>query len=72
MKAHRSLAAPLIVAALAACGPGPQESREPPPVEDTVFGDMVETMDRAQAVEDTARQHKEALDRALDASEGNP
>jgi len=69
--AERSLAALFIAAALTACGAGEQPSREPPPGEDTAFGDMVQTMDKARAVEDTTRQHKEELDRALDAAEGN-
>lgn len=43
----------------------------PPPVEDTVFGDTVQTIDRARAVEDTVLQHKEDLDRAVSESEAN-
>jgi hypothetical protein len=38
----------------------------PPPVEDTAFGEMVGTMDKARAIEDTTMRHKEELDRQLD------
>jgi hypothetical protein len=56
---------------VAACGAdsGEEEQRQPPPVEDTVFGDAVGTMDRARAVEDTTLQHKQDLDRAIDEQE---
>lgn len=54
--------------ALAACA---EERHEPPkPVKDTVFGDMVGTMDKARAVEDTAMQHKQDIDAAVKANEG--
>jgi hypothetical protein len=54
----------------AACGgTGEEEQRQPPPVEDTAFGDAVGTMDRARAVEDTTLQHKQDLDRAIDEQE---
>jgi hypothetical protein len=46
------------------------DAREPPPVEDTVFGDMVGTMDKARAVEGTAMQQKKEIDRSLDEAEG--
>jgi hypothetical protein len=54
---------------LEGCGGGsPDEGgqREPPPVEETVFGDAVGTMERARGVEDTTLQHKQDLDRAID------
>jgi len=70
MNAHRSLAAPLIAAALTACGAGQQEA--PAPEKQAPLNDMVQTMDRARAVEDTTLEHKEALDRAMDAAEGSP
>jgi hypothetical protein len=66
--AHRSLAQLFIVFGLAACG-GAQEPSQPLPVEDTVFGDAVGTMDKARAVEQTLQQEKQAHDRALDAAE---
>jgi hypothetical protein len=56
---------------LQGCGgsPGEGEQREPPPVEETAFGDAVGTMDRARGVEDTTLQHKQDLDRAIDQQE---
>jgi len=60
----------LLSCALSACGPSPEEQREPPAVKDTAFGDMVGTMDRARGVEDTTMQHKEDVDRSLDEAEG--
>jgi hypothetical protein len=68
--AHRLLAALLVSGALAACG-GEGEPKEPPDVNDTAFGDMVEAKERAQAVEDTTMQHKQDLDRALDDAESS-
>jgi hypothetical protein len=68
--AERSLAALLVAMALSACSGGQEESREPLPVEETVFGDTVGAMDKARAVEDLTLQHKEDLDKALDAAEG--
>lgn len=70
MNAHRSLAALVVAVALTACGAGEQqEAREPPPVEDTVFGDAVATMDKARAVQDTMNERKEELDEAMKAAE---
>jgi hypothetical protein len=56
---------------LAACGQSSEEQKrpEPPPVKDTVFGDMVGTMDKARGVEATLQQDKEARDRAMEQSE---
>jgi|HigsolmetaAR201D_1030396.scaffolds.fasta_scaffold05090_5 hypothetical protein len=70
MTAHRPLSALLVCLAVAACGDSEQTS-DPLPVSETVFGPAVGTMDRARAVEDTTLQHKHELDRALDAAEGN-
>lgn len=67
---HRSLVAVMLNLALAACG-GASEEERPMPVEDTVFGDTVGTMDKARAVEQTTLQHKEDLDRAMEDAEGN-
>lgn len=50
---------------LSACGSS--EPPEPPPVKDTVFGDMEATKDRARAVEDVTMQQKKSLDEAIDA-----
>jgi hypothetical protein len=65
--AHRSVAALLVSWGLAACGGGSEPPHEPPPVEDTIFGDMVETKDKARAVEESMKQQKEERDRAIDA-----
>jgi len=46
------------------------EPPEPPPVKDTVFGDMEATKDRARAVEDVTMQQKKSLDEAIDAQSG--
>jgi hypothetical protein len=56
---------------LQGCGGSPDEGgqREPPPVDETVFGDAVGTMDRARGVEDTTLQRKQDLDRASDQQE---
>lgn len=64
----RSLfAVPAALLILVGCG-GSADVPEPapPPVEDTAFGEMVGTMDKARTVEDTTMQHKEELDRQLD------
>ncbi|MGH8185481.1 MAG: hypothetical protein ACREUC_02880 [Steroidobacteraceae bacterium] len=64
---RRACAAMFASLIVTACGSGGEsEQPEPPPVEDTVFGDAVGTMDRARGVEDTTLQHKQDLDRAID------
>jgi hypothetical protein len=60
-----------LAAQLAACGAADDSPRaEPPPVEETVFGDTVGAMDKAGGVEDATMQHKENIDQALRESEG--
>jgi nitrous oxide reductase accessory protein NosL len=67
----RTVCAVALAAVLAACGAADDSTRaEPPPVEETAFGDMVGTMDEARGVEDTTMQHKENIDQALRESEG--
>jgi hypothetical protein len=68
---HRLLAALIVSAALAACGSESEPPQTPPAPKDTIAGDMARSMDKARAVEDTAMQHKEDLDRSLDAAENN-
>lgn len=71
MHKSRSLfVVPAALLILGGCGEG-ADAPEPtaPPVEDTAFGDMVGTMDKARAVEDTTMRHKEELDRQLDDAE---
>jgi hypothetical protein len=69
MPAVPLLTAMLISFGLAACGSSGETPNEPLPVKDTVAGDLIGTMDKARAVEDTTMQHKEDLDRAMDAAE---
>ena len=59
----------LATSLLAACGSKPEPT--PPPVADTVAGDMAGAMDKARAVEGTMQEHKDALDRTLQQNE-NP
>jgi hypothetical protein len=54
---------------LIGCGSADRE-RAPPPVEETAFGDMVGTMDKARGVQDTVDAHKQDLDRQLESQEG--
>jgi len=61
--------ATICVCLLAACGGSPQP-QEPPPVEDTAFGAMVGTMDKARGVQDTVDAQKQQTDRQLDVAEG--
>lgn len=68
MQARTSLSLAALALAgcvLAACGSS--QAPEPPPVKDTVFGDMEATKDRARAVEDITMQQKKSLDEAIDA-----
>jgi len=68
---NRSLLSLALVASLlAACG-SEQKPAEPPPVNDTVFGDMAGAVDKARAVEGTVQDQKKAIDRALEQDE-NP
>lgn len=56
---------------LTACGSsGEPERPAPPPIEDTAFGEMAGALDKARSVEATTLEHKEAIDRAIDRSEG--
>ncbi len=63
----------ICLGALGGCGSGSSEAEERPeprPVEETVFGDTVSTMDKARGVQDTVDTHKRDLDRQMDANEG--
>lgn len=59
--------------ALSACGPGTGDApaREPPPVKDTAFGEMVGTIDKAKGVQDTVDAQKRATDSQVRANEGD-
>lgn len=69
---NRSLLSLALVASLlAACG-SEQQAAEPPPVEETAFGDMAGAVDKARAVEGQVQDHKQAIDRALEQNENQP
>jgi hypothetical protein len=57
---------------LSACGAANKEAdsaEETPTVDDTAFGDMVGTIDKAKGVQDTVDSHKAETDRRLDEGE---
>jgi hypothetical protein len=66
----RSIVAIVLALSLHGCAGDEQASVRPPPVEETAFGDMVGTMDKARGVEDVMKQQKEERDRAMEESEG--
>lgn len=53
---------------LAGCGSA-DEPRKPPPVEETVFRDVVTPMDKAKNVENVVMEEKRATDQAVDQAE---
>jgi len=67
----------LLIAALAGCGAPPADEQEagvaPEPgsqeAEETVFDDMIQTQDRARAVEGVVMDRKQDLDTAIDHAE---
>ena len=67
MIAGRFIAA-LLAALSMMTGCGSRE--EPSPVEDSAFGDMTGTMDKARGVESTLQQEKREVDEAIDAADG--
>ncbi len=62
------------VLAIAGCGGGePEPEKEPMKVEDTVFGDLVGTQDKARDRTNAAMEsHREALQKQLEADEAPP
>ena len=66
-----------LVALLGGCGaPAPEQDKEAAEAlgrdtDETVFDDMVQTQDKARAVEDLTLGRKGELDEALEASEGD-
>lgn len=70
MRTNQHISLIAISMLVTACGAQDEPRPEPPTVEDTAFGDMVGTMDKARSVEGTTLQHKQDLDRALEQSEG--
>lgn len=65
--------AAIIISALlsaSACGSGEDAPRrEPPPVEETAFKELVGAMDKAHGIEDVTKERAEQLDQALEESE---
>jgi hypothetical protein len=67
----------LALSGLVACGgPAPEKEKEKtraegPDAEETVFDDMIQTQDRARAVEDLTLGRKSDLDDALEKAEGD-
>lgn len=53
---------------LAACG-SHDDAKQPPPVRDTAFGDLVRAEDKARGVQDTVMKQKEEADRQLEQQE---
>jgi len=66
----------LLAIALPLCGCGssePEDEKPPMKVEDTVFGDLVGTQDKARDRANAAVEtHREALESRLEADEGTP
>jgi hypothetical protein len=65
----------LSVVACSAPAPEPQDEEEARSLgrdtDETVFDDMIQTQDKARAVEDLTLGRKDDLDQALEASEGS-
>jgi hypothetical protein len=59
----------LLATAILVTGCGSSTPPEPPPVKDTVYGDQVEAMNKARALNETSKERKEDLDKAIDANE---
>ena len=54
------------LALVAGCGERP----EPPPIEDTVFRDQVQALDKAREVEEQAEKRKRDIDAQLERDSG--
>jgi len=56
---------------LSGCGSSSKSESppEPPPVKDTVFGDLVSAKDKAKGVQDSLNAQKEERDRQMQAEE---
>jgi len=65
---QRTISVLLVAFAMTACGSSDEEAQRPPPpkVEDTVFGDLVATKDRAkQGAEQAMDQRQKELEEAM-------
>ena len=67
---QRACSVAILASICAACGSKPQPEPEPMAPTDTVAGDQIRAIERAQSVEATTMESKQALDRALEESEG--
>jgi hypothetical protein len=67
---QRTILAAAVLCIFSGCNSKPAPPAEPPPVQDTAFGDMVGTVDKARGVQDTVDAQKQALDQQLKAAEG--
>jgi len=74
MRATTTVGMLAIAIAIAGCGSGEREPEEEPmKVEDTVFGDLIGTQDKARDRTNAAMEaHRKALDSQLEADEGAP
>jgi len=74
MRAYMTIGLLAIALPVCGCGGGEPEPEEPPlKVEDTVFGDLVGTQDKARDAANAAVEtHRKALDSRLEADEGAP
>jgi uncharacterized lipoprotein YajG len=81
MSMARLASTSVLIALLAACDAPPKEQAATPAADtaqqdpkqaakDTVFGDMVGTMDKARTVEDTAAQRQREVQQAVEEAEG--
>jgi hypothetical protein len=75
MRANVAFGVLIVALATAGCGGGDEPEKEDPPmkVEDTVFGDLVGTQDKARDRANAAVElHRDSLDSQLEADEGAP
>ncbi len=76
MRAKTTVGLLAVALAIAGCGggePEPEPAKEPMKVEDTVFGDLIGTQDKARDRTNAAMEtHREALESQLEADEGAP
>jgi hypothetical protein len=68
---QRACSVAILASICAACGSEPQPEPEPMTPTDTFAGDQIRAIERAQAVEATTMQSKQAIDRALEENEGS-
>jgi hypothetical protein len=74
--ARLSLATLALLCVVACGGPAREQDEEEAralgrDTDETVFDDAIQTQDRARAVEDVTLGHKQQLDQALEAAEGD-